>query len=219
MLTMNHWMTWSLVGYLCGSVPFGLLIGRWRGVDIRQAGSGNIGATNVGRVLGKKWGIACFLMDVFKGLLPVLTAGLAMGYAGRVDFPAGDAWRWLAVAAAAMLGHVFPIWLGFKGGKGVATGLGVLLGLWPIVTVPGLVAFATWFLILVLFRYVSLASIIGGLVLPLYIWLHGVLNHQSVSQRWPFMVVSGFMALLVLARHRTNISRLLRGEESQIGSK
>src|SRR5690349_4488530 len=109
----GRWALWVAIGYLSGSIPFGLLLGLWRGVDIRKAGSGNIGATNLGRVLGRKWGILCFVLDVLKGAVPVAAAGGAMGVLGRGDLPAGQAWGWLAVAVAAVLGHVFPVWLGF----------------------------------------------------------------------------------------------------------
>jgi len=145
--------------YLVGSVPFGYLMGRARGVDLRTRGSGNIGATNVARVLGRRWGLLCFALDVLKGLAPVLLAGLVI--AGRGASAPGPARQgaWLAVAFGAIAGHVFPVWLRFRGGKGVATSLGVLLGFYPYFTFAGLAALAIWVAVVAVWRYVSLASI------------------------------------------------------------
>lgn len=213
------WMAWVVVAYLCGSIPFGLLIGFARGVDVRQAGSGNLGTTNVGRVLGRKWGILCFALDVLKGLLPVLAAGLALGYVGAARLQPQEAWRWLAVATAAVLGHVFPVWLAFKGGKGVATGLGVMLGFWPVLTLPGLAAAATWVIVVKLSRYVSLASMAAAVSLPIYLLIMAPLTGLVADSRPPFLLVTSFMALLVILRHRSNIARLLAGTENKVGKK
>ena len=131
---MNPWL-FIPAAFLCGSIPFGMLIARARGIDIRAHGSGNIGATNVGRVLGRTWGVAVFALDVCKGLAPVLVAGAALGTLGHIAAPARDAWLVLATAAAAILGHVFCPWLRFKGGKGVATSLGALAGVFPVLTI------------------------------------------------------------------------------------
>ncbi|MCX5660056.1 MAG: glycerol-3-phosphate 1-O-acyltransferase PlsY [Planctomycetota bacterium] len=213
------WLLCVAAGYLSGSIPFGLLIGKARGVDVRKAGSGNIGATNVGRVLGRKWGGFCFALDVLKGLLPVLIAGLVLGYAGRRDLDPADAWRWLAVAIAAVLGHVFPVWLGFKGGKGVATALGVLLGFWPVLTLPGLAALVTWVAVVAVTRYVSLGSVLAAIALPAYVAVGAWLAQTPVARVVPFLVVTGLMAALVIARHRANIARLLAGTENKLGSR
>jgi len=126
----------ALGAYLLGSVPFGLVIGKLKGVDIREHGSGNIGATNAMRVLGKKLGIVCFLLDVLKGSLPVAIAGATLGYASGDALSSADAFVWVGIGIASVLGHMFSIFLGFKGGKGVATGFGVLLAIWPWVTLP-----------------------------------------------------------------------------------
>jgi acyl-phosphate glycerol 3-phosphate acyltransferase len=132
--------------YLVGGIPFGFLVGRLHGLDIRKAGSGNIGATNVGRLLGRKWGILVFVLDVCKGLLPTLGLGQflpgAEGLAGWS--PAVVNTAWLAGGVACILGHNFPIYLRFRGGKGVATSLGVVLGVYPYLTVSGLCAFGVW---------------------------------------------------------------------------
>lgn len=214
-----NWIIWIVAGYIAGSVPFGLLIGLARGVDVRKSGSGNLGTTNVGRVLGRKWGILCFVLDVLKGALPVVGAGVALGYLGRDPLPHLDAWKWLAVAAAAVLGHVFPVWLKFRGGKGVATSLGVLLGFWPVLTLPGIAAAATWIVVVLLWRYVSLASIAAAISLLIYLIAFGLLRGSTMENLSPFLIVATFLVLLVIVRHRSNIGRLLAGTENKIGKK
>ena len=189
-------------------------------MDIRKYGSGNIGATNVARQVGRRWGAFCFLLDVLKGLVPVLVAGVALGYVERdTTLSSAQAWQWMAVAAAAMLGHVFPIWLRFKGGKGVATGLGVLLGCYPHLTHAGLVAFATWLVVTYLWRYVSLSSVVAAVSLPVYLALSAILIRDRID--WnvaPFVIVTSLLAFLVISRHRTNLARLIVGAESKIGA-
>src|SRR5262245_15787887 len=123
---------------LSGSIPFGLLIARARGIDIRKHGSGNIGATNVWRVLGPGPGLLCLALDIAKGLIPTLAAGFALHLIPARALEPRDAWAWLGVVAAAILGHIFTPFASFKGGKGVATGLGALLGVWPFLTLPAL---------------------------------------------------------------------------------
>ncbi|MCC7204744.1 MAG: glycerol-3-phosphate 1-O-acyltransferase PlsY [Phycisphaeraceae bacterium] len=216
---MNAWWPCLIGAYLVGSIPFGLLIGWTRGVDIRKAGSGNVGATNAGRVLGRKWGVLCFVLDVLKGLLPVLIAGAVMGWLGRRDLPAADTWRWLAVAAAAVVGHVFPVWLKFRGGKGVATSLGVLLGFYPVLTLPAVTALVVWVALVKTFHYVSLASIVAAVSLPVTLLIEGQIRRQAISYLTPYLVVTSLLALLVIVRHRSNIQRLLAGTESKVGQK
>jgi len=213
--------TIAAASYLLGSVPFGLLIARSRGVDIRQHGSGNIGATNVWRVLGKKWGLLTFLCDALKGLAAVLLAKwLAAHWPETVTLPHGHSREdWfdpanagIAAAVACILGHSFPVWLGFKGGKGVATSLGVLIGMMPLASV---LVFAFWGIVFKLSRYVSLASLLAALMLPILVvcflfagWMHG----------WGYFYFALAAALLIIARHRTNIQRLLAGTENRFGS-
>ncbi|MCC7147014.1 MAG: glycerol-3-phosphate 1-O-acyltransferase PlsY [Phycisphaeraceae bacterium] len=216
---MNTWWLWVLLAYLAGSLPFGLWIGWSKGVDVRKSGSGNVGATNVGRVLGKKWGILCFVLDLLKGLLSVLLVGGLEGWWCDWNLPTTQAWRWLAVGAAAVLGHVFPVWLKFRGGKGVATSLGVLLAYYPILTWPGVGALVTWVVLMVAFRYVSLASIVGAVLLPVYLLVEGYLIGRSPASLQPFLIVTGLLAVLVVLRHRTNIQRLLAGTENKVGNK
>lgn len=213
---MPLWV-WVILSYVAGSIPFGVIIGLAKGVDLRKVGSGNVGATNVGRVLGRKWGLLCFALDLLKGMVPVLAAGFALGYIHQRALPPDQAWRWLSVAAAAVVGHVFPLWLGFKGGKGVATGLGALLGVWPILTLPALATFALWGLVLWIFRYVSLASIVAAAALPILTYIAGSLRDTTVSAMLPFLAVTSALSVLVILRHRANLARLIAGTENRIG--
>jgi glycerol-3-phosphate acyltransferase PlsY len=210
--------------YLLGSIPFGYLIGRIRGVDIRKSGSGNIGATNVGRVLGKKWGYACFLLDVAKGMAPVLVWGSMCRHGGILShsFVGADEGAtvfqvvWLLVACAAIMGHVFNIWLGFKGGKGVATALGVVLGVFPYFTYAGLAAFGIWIVVTLATRYVSVGSIVAAAA---FVPLFAVFNMGHVRELAPLGIFAGAMACLIIIKHRGNIKRLLNGTENKIGEK
>lgn len=207
-----------IAAYLLGSIPFGLLIARAHGIDLRKIGSGNIGATNVSRALGIKWAYLCFVLDVVKGLLPMLLA-TAWGLVGK-DISLAQLGMWLAVGCAAILGHVFPIYLKFKGGKGVATSLGVVLGLWPYYTISGLIAFAIWALALLVWRYVSLASILAAMAFPIALTvLIGLIPEWQFGNLWPLYAAAIGMPLLVIARHAENIKRLLEGSESKIGRK
>tara|TARA_Y100000589_G_scaffold64115_1_gene55612 strand:- start:517 stop:1167 length:651 start_codon:yes stop_codon:yes gene_type:complete len=209
---LSNWFIWLLIGYIAGSIPFSLLIGLAKGVDIRKHGSGNVGATNVGRVLGKPYGISCFLLDVLKGALPVALAGQFIDH----STVAGQ-WQWLAVAIAPVMGHVCPIWLKFKGGKGVATGFGVLLGFWPTLTLPAIGTIVVWVICVLIWRYISLASVVGAMVLPIFlILITKLVHHQKVADVLPFLIVSSLLCLLVVLRHRSNISRLLAGTESKV---
>ena len=212
------WILWIAIGYGCGSVPCGWLIGRAHGLDIRQHGSGNVGATNVARTVGRHWGLLCFALDAIKGLVPVVVSGLAMDVAGRMQLEATQAWCWLAVAAAAVAGHVFPLWLSLRGGKGVATGFGVLMGFWPLLTLPGLAAVVTWLLLASMFRYVSLASMGAAVAMPIYLWLASRITTVPASQLNPFLIVTSLLALLVIVRHRSNLTRLYAGTEDRLGN-
>lgn len=216
---MDHWQLWLVIAYLSGSVPFGLLLGFCKGVDIRKHGSGNVGATNCGRVLGRKWGLLCFALDVLKGFAPVFVAGLVLAYIGHDRLEAAQVLRWLLIAAAAVIGHVFPVWLKFQGGKGVATSLGVLLGVWPVLTLPGLATLVVWAVMLGLFRYVGLASVVAAVALPLLVLAIGLLRGSTADELWPFLTVTGVLSLLVVWRHRGNIARLIAGTEPKVGRK
>lgn len=213
----------AIIGaYLLGSVPFGLLIARAHGKDLRSIGSGNIGATNVSRALGRKWAYCCFALDVLKGLIPMLaTLSLASPVTGQSQGErAIMLWLWLAVGCASILGHIFPIYLRFKGGKGVATSFGVALGLWPHFTICALVALATWLIVVLTFRYVSLASIVASAVFPLTLILAITLTPAwKFSSLWPLVITAVAIPVMVIARHRENVKRLIAGTESKIGRK
>lgn len=223
------WLLLVAGAFLCGSVPFGLLAGCLRGIDIREHGSKNIGATNAIRVLGRPIGYTVFVLDALKGAVPVLIAGTLLGVLGRVAPDAAPMWKWLAVVVAAVLGHVFSPWVKFKGGKGVATGFGALLAVYPLVTFAALGAFAIWLVTVRVSRYVSLASIVAAAALPVLVlvtptvagWLNGKaeVNRAGIAPVVPALVVTGVLAVLVIVKHRANIQRLLAGTESKIGQK
>jgi glycerol-3-phosphate acyltransferase PlsY len=189
-----------LLGYLLGSIPFGLLLTRAAGLgDIRNIGSGNIGATNVLRTGSKLLALATLLLDAGKGAAAVLIA--------RYACPNLAPEIMLAAGAGAILGHLYPVWLGFKGGKGVATGLGILLALdWRV----GALACVTWLAVALIFRFSSLSALLAFLLAPLYAWL------MAGSRLAIFALLLG---ALVWWRHRENIRRLLKGEEPRIGKK
>jgi glycerol-3-phosphate acyltransferase PlsY len=235
------WVLFALLAYLLGSIPFGLLIGRAQGIDIRTLGSGNIGATNLGRQLGRKFFFLCFFLDMSKGLLPTVLAGSIVGTLGRLEITAPDAWGWLSVMAAAVLGHMFSPWIGFKGGKGVATALGAMLGIFPALTVPGVGALIVFAIVVKLWRYVSLASCMAAFSLPLWTWYEFAqfrtfqMNQMRDNPQWqslptadikatipfhgtPFIVVVVALAALVIYKHRGNLARIVAGEEPTISA-
>jgi glycerol-3-phosphate acyltransferase PlsY len=199
------------VGYLFGSFPAGYLAGQITGVDIRSVGSGNIGATNVLRVLGKRWGYTVFFLDAFKGFAAVrLTLFLAdhstLGHA-HADYFA------ILSAVACVAGHSFPIWLKFRGGKGVATSAGALFGLMPFAV---LVVLLIWVITFETTRYVSVASIVAASSLPIVV---GLFIRWNIIEGIGFLYLSTMMALLVVWRHRSNFSRLRRGTEQRFTRK
>ena len=209
------WVFLIIAAYLLGSVPFGLVLATARGVDLRSIGSGNIGATNVSRALGSGFGYLCFALDCLKGLVPML---VAMRFVDEVTV--GVLWLWIGVGYAAVLGHVFPLYLKFKGGKGVSTSLGAVVGLYPYMTVPGLMAFAIWGACLLIWRRVSLASIVAVVVFPIIlIAAIVVLPDWRFSVLWPLLIIAVGLTVLVLIRHVSNIKRLLAGSERKIFQK
>lgn len=217
-----HAIVLALCAYALGSIPFGLLIARMRGLDIREHGSRNIGATNVWRVLGWKPGLATFLCDMTKGLAAVLLARWWAGHWTEIPAPLGHHPQpWLLDPSAAgivaaigcILGHSFPVWLRFHGGKGVATSLGVIIGMMPVAS---LVTFAIWGIVFKLTRYVSLASIVAALSLPMIVVLLLMLGWM---EGWPSFYFAVAAALLIVVRHSANIRRLLTGTENRFGRK
>jgi len=202
-----------IAAYLLGSVPFAFLIARAHGKDLRAIGSGNIGATNLARAVGRKWGYLCFALDVLKGLAPVALAGAVLGVQ---DSPVHLS-LWLLVGIAAILGHVFPVYLGFKGGKGVATSFGVALGLWPYFTLCALIALAVWVAVVLIWHYVSLASICAAVAFPFALVL-GILAlpNWHAPDLWPLLVAALAIPLLVIVRHRENLRRLAAGTETKV---
>ena len=187
---------WALFGYLLGSVPFGLVIARALGLgDLRQIGSGNIGATNVLRTGNKPAALATLLLDSGKGAIAVL---LARHFGGESAA--------LVAGAAAFLGHCYPVWLRFRGGKGVATFLGTLVALnWPL----GLIACATWAATAAISRISSLSALLAAALAPVFAWGMG---------RTDIAAAAAFMAILIFVRHKANIARLLDGTEPRIGA-
>jgi glycerol-3-phosphate acyltransferase PlsY len=205
------------VAYLVGSIPFGLIVGLARGVDVRKGGSGNIGATNVGRLLGGKFFALVFVLDVLKGLVPMLGAGLVL------HLRAGDRLGyllWLLVGFASILGHMFSLFLKFKGGKGVATSTGVILGLWPYYTLPGLVGAAVWGAVFKSSRIVSLASIAGAAAFPLaYVVTALAFGWPLAHEQLPLLLFAVLVGGLIVFRHRSNLARLRAGTEHRFGRK
>jgi glycerol-3-phosphate acyltransferase PlsY len=231
---MQLWLC-PLLAFLLGSIPFGLLMARSRGIDIRAHGSGNIGATNVLRVMGKKYGIPCLLLDMLKGFIPVAIAvnliqitgrpvqvPLALPDAWALKLAAGDALKaqfaHILTALFAVLGHNYSPWVGFKGGKGIATSAGVLLGLMPFAV---LLLLVIWLLLFLATRYVSVASMGAAAVLPLLTlwgsWHHGRIQDGTWNK--PLFIFTIVIAALAIWKHRSNIRRLSDGTENRFERK
>ncbi len=216
---MRECLPWVIVGigsYLLGSVPTGLLVTRAKGIDIRKVGSGNIGATNVFRALGKWWGGVTLFADALKGFVPAFVFpllvkqflwGSGVGAQSTVESTALGTHLALMCSALAVAGHNWPIYLRFKGGKGVATSAGALIGLAPWAALAG---FGAWLVVFIISRYVSLASISAALVIAVTAWF----KYRDSGLAMPATLTG--LALVLVWRHRGNIGRLLRGEENKI---
>jgi glycerol-3-phosphate acyltransferase PlsY len=199
-----------VTSYLLGSIPSGYIAGRSAGVDVRKHGSGNVGATNVLRVMGKAYGYAVFAADVLKGLGAVR---IAIFVGGKIGSAHPDYYGVLA-AVFVIIGHTFPIWLRFHGGKGVATSVGAMLGLVPLAAV---ITFLIWLLVFQVTRYVSLASIVGAVAMPVTVAL---LRHFGLTNEGgAVLYFASIMALLILWRHRSNFFRLVAGTEQRFERK
>jgi len=189
-----------ILSYFLGAIPFGLIIGKaWRGIDIRDHGSGNIGATNVFRTLGPGPGTVVFVADVLKGLMPVVAAK---------QIAPGIGWLPVAAGMSSILGHTLSVFLKFKGGKGVATSLGVAIGLTPIIAA---IAFGLWVAIFAVTRYVSVASMLACIGVPVMMWA----TDCPLEYRLFGMLVGAY----VIVKHRSNIVRLIQGKENRFGGK
>jgi glycerol-3-phosphate acyltransferase PlsY len=204
--------------YVFGSIPFGLVVSRLKGVDIRSRGSGNVGATNVGRVLGRKWGVLVLVLDVTKGALTTVAATVYLAHSAD-GLGAGGASRDLVLLGAGVcciVGSIAPVYLRFRGGKGVATSLGVVLGIYPYLTLPGLVTLVVWAIVVKISRYISLGSIVAACVLPIAFVGVGWILDWPLEDHYPLLGLCGVMSAAVLLRHRSNVGRLLAGTENRI---
>ncbi|MEA2011477.1 MAG: glycerol-3-phosphate 1-O-acyltransferase PlsY [Verrucomicrobiota bacterium] len=195
-----------LASYLLGSIPFAFLAGKMKGIDIRKHGSGNIGATNALRVLGKPIGVCCFLLDFLKGFFPVFLASKYL----LTDYPFAS----VVITLGCVIGHIFTCFLKFKGGKGVATSAGTLTALAPL---PVLIAFLCWIIIFKISGYVSLGSICAAVICPVLT----ITMKLSAKGNYPVpnIVLICFLSLIIIIRHKTNIKRLLKGEENKFRKK
>ena len=228
---MQLWLC-PLFAFLLGSIPFGLLIAKAKGIDIRQHGSGNIGATNVLRVVGKKYGITCLILDALKGLIPTIVGISLIRFAGMknpmmisaldpfsAEFPMLTAQVLQVITGlCAILGHNYSPWVGFKGGKGIATSAGVLIAMMPAAIVILLIV---WLIVFATTRYVSLASIVAAAVLPLVTlwgsWFHGKIQNGTWNK--PLFAFTVIIAVLAVWKHRSNIQRLRQGTENRFQKK
>ena len=217
-MTNLQWVIYIFVAYVAGSIPFGVLIAKTKGINIREHGSKNIGATNVGRVLGKKLGISCFILDVLKGAIPVFVVGYVANLYGQSlnQISTNEMLLWICVALAALLGHMYSLFLRFGGGKGVATTFGGMVAMWPFLTLPVLVAFASWMIAAKTTKMVSLASLVSAFALFASTVVL-VKIQSSFSQAWPLIAVTLLISVMVFWKHRSNVSRIMRSEEPKLG--
>ena len=208
-----------VVSYLLGSIPWGFLIGKAKGIDVRKEGSKNIGATNVTRCVGKWAGKLCFALDFLKGMLPVLAAQYFLSEK-FIEVPeAHDAYVVIAVLFAAVVGHIFPVFLNFRGGKGISTAAGAIVALNWIALVAALLV---WVVVFLVSRYVSLASIVAAAVLPIVGWVMYLIEPKYCPPLASSPVVLIFLtiiSLVAIIRHHSNIQRLLKGTENRFGRK
>jgi glycerol-3-phosphate acyltransferase PlsY len=206
----------AAVSYFLGSIPFGLVVGLAKGIDPRKEGSGNIGATNLGRLLGGKYFALVFSLDLLKSLIPMLIGGYLLHRAGLSadELDSKHLLAWLLVGFAAFIGHMFPIFIGFKGGKGVATSAGLILGLYPFYTFPALIAFIVFLIVFFRWHYMSLASMLASISFPIaYIIAAVIFRWPIATRQLPLLVFAILVAALIVYKHRTNIARLRAGTE------
>ena len=208
------------LAYLLGSIPFGLVVGLARGIDPREQGSGNIGATNIGRLLGRPYFFLVFGLDLLKSFVPMVIASILVHRIAPQARGGTVYLQWLAVGAAAVLGHMFSLYLKFKGGKGVSTSAGLMLGLIPYYTLPGVAGIVVFILTLKVFRYVSLASMVGAASFPiLYVAIGLAIGWPVLGSQLPLLIFAVLMVALIILRHRSNIARLRAGTERKISQR
>jgi glycerol-3-phosphate acyltransferase PlsY len=217
-MTAAQELLWLIpIAYLMGSIPFGLIVGLAKGVDPRKAGSGNIGATNVGRLLGGKFFALVFVLDLLKGMIPTLAAGFV------IHFQAQDrqvCLLWILIGFAAIVGHMSSVFLKFKGGKGVATSAGVLLGIFPYLTSAALIAMAGFVAVFLPTRYVSLGSIIASIFFPIaYIGIGLIYGWPLLGAQLPLLLFTMLIPVMIIFKHRGNIARLRAGTENRFVKK
>jgi glycerol-3-phosphate acyltransferase PlsY len=203
-----------LGGYLVGAIPFGLITARLKGVDIRKVGSGNVGATNVGRVLGSKWGLLVLLLDATKGASVSLSAAFVADHVEKMS-GAGRDMVLLGAALAAVVGNIAPVYLKFKGGKGVATALGAVMAIYPYLTLPGSAALVVFVLVVRSSGYISLGSICAAITLPIAFVVASRMKEWPLDEHYPLLILTVLLSLIVLWRHRSNMSRLIAGTENK----
>jgi glycerol-3-phosphate acyltransferase PlsY len=198
-------------------VPFGLLVGLWRGIDPRKAGSGNTGATNLGRLLGGRYFALVFTLDVLKAAMPTAAAAYLMrGH----EHNTLDVFMWIGVGFCAILGGMFSLYMGFKGGKGVATSVGVAVGVWPYFTVPAFLAITVFVIIFKLTGYVSVASMAAAISYPAMLIAIGLWRHWPIfGGLWPLLAFCSLVSAMIVYRHRGNIRRLRDGTEHRFGAR
>ena len=218
---MTFWLAFAgcvLGSYLLGGVPFGLLVGWFHGKDVRKIGSGNIGAMNVGRIWGREWFLVVFSLDMLKGLLPTLAGGWVLGTIA--DGPSETTFMVcrLVIGMTSILGHNYSPFLGFRGGKGVSTSLGVALGVYPDLTYPAIASFGAWVFGLGVTRMSSVGSLLGGALFPLFYLVALRYRGETITGHWPFVGFTLLVGVMVVVRHRSNIARILAGTETTVGA-
>ena len=219
-MTNLEWIIAIIIAFAIGSIPFGALIARAYGINLREVGSGNTGATNVSRALGRGWGFGCFLLDAAKGAGPVLVTGFLGETIGKspAELTPGEEWGWILVGLGAMLGHIYSPFLRFKGGKGVATAFGAFGAMWPLMSLPIIAAGVVFLIVKLASGYMSLASIIAGWAMPASVVVIALLDEAStVGTTAPPFLIGVTIASLVTWRHRSNIARLRAGTEPRSG--
>jgi acyl phosphate:glycerol-3-phosphate acyltransferase len=202
-----------IISYLIGAIPWGFIIAKLKGVDIREHGSGNIGATNVTRTIGKRWGVLCFFIDFLKGLLPVIAVKILFPSIWFLT-PMQICFAIILTVLGTVLGHMYPIYLKFKGGKGVSTGAGALVAITPYAVICGL---TVWIIVYKTSKFVSLASITAAIIVAILSFVFSVTNIYHIDNTLLYFVI--FITLMAIYKHKSNIKRLINGTENSFRKK